>query len=85
MGGATRAGGTSGGDPGGPELRMGAITTYASAATSADAGIVSTHAITMFPATPQRTAESRSLAPTPMIALEITCVVDTGIPKWEAV
>ena len=39
----------------------------------------------MFPATPQRTAESRSLDPTPMIALEITWVVETGIPKCEAV
>ena len=38
----------------------------------------------MLPATPQRTAENRSLAPTPMIALEITWVVETGIPKWEA-
>ena len=41
--------------------------------------------LTMLPATPQRTAEKRSLAPTPMIALEITWVVDTGIPKCEAV
>ena len=41
--------------------------------------------MTMLPATPQRTAESRSLEPTPMIALEITWVVDTGIPKCDAV
>ena len=38
----------------------------------------------MLPATPQRTAENRSLEPTPMIADEMTWVVDTGIPKWEA-
>ena len=38
----------------------------------------------MFPATPQRTAENRSLAPTPMIADEMTWVVDTGIPKCDA-
>ena len=38
----------------------------------------------MLPATPQRTAESRSLEPTPMIALEMTWVVETGIPKCDA-
>ena len=38
----------------------------------------------MLPATPQRTAEKRSLAPTPMIADEITWVVETGIPKVDA-
>ena len=54
-------------------------------ATSAEAGIVRIRAITMFPATPHRTADIRSLEPTPMIALEITWVVETGIPKWEAV
>ena len=32
----------------------------------------------MLPATPQRTAESRLLDPTPMIADEITWVVETG-------
>jgi len=41
--------------------------------------------MTMLPATPQRTADNRSLAPTPMIALEITWVVETGIPKCDAV
>ena len=40
--------------------------------------------MTMLPATPQRTAENRSLEPTPMIADEITCVVETGMPKCEA-
>ena len=39
----------------------------------------------MLPATPQRTADSRSLDPTPMIALEMTWVVETGIPKCDAV
>ena len=40
--------------------------------------------MTMLPATPHRTAENRSLDPTPMIADEMTCVVDTGIPKLDA-
>lgn len=34
--------------------------------------------------TPQRTAETRWLAPTPMIEPLTTCVVETGKPKWEA-
>ena len=45
---------------------------------------MSTHAIRMLPATPQRTAENRSLEPTPMIADEITWVVETGMPKCDA-
>ena len=32
----------------------------------------------MLPATPQRTAENRSLEPTPMIADEMTWVVETA-------
>ena len=36
----------------------------------------------MFPATPQRTAESRLPAPEPITAPEITCVVESGKPKW---
>ena len=48
------------------------------AATSAAAGIVSTQAKTMFPATPQRTADSRFVAPEPITAPEITCVVESG-------
>ena len=32
----------------------------------------------MFPATPQRTAESRFVAPEPITAPEITCVVESG-------
>ena len=50
------------------------------AATAAAAGMVSTQAITMFPATPQRTADSRRVAPAPMIEDEITCVVEIGSP-----
>ena len=34
----------------------------------------------MRPATPQRTAENRWIAPTPMMAPLIVCVVDTGMP-----
>src|SRR6058998_3783515 len=49
-------------------------------ATSADAGIVRIHAQTIRPATPQRTAEKRWIAPTPMIEPVIVCVVLTGIP-----
>jgi hypothetical protein len=47
-------------------------------------GIVRIQAVAMLRATPQRTALIRSLVPTPMIALEMTCVVETGMPKWEA-
>jgi len=47
----------------------------------AEAGIVNTHAQTILRATPQRTAESRRVAPTPIIAPAIVCVVLTGIPK----
>ena len=36
-------------------------------------------------ATPQRTPRGPRLDPTPMIALEMTCVVETGIPKWAVV
>ena len=55
-----------------------------SSATVPEAGMVRTQAMRMFPATPQRTAEKRSLEPTPMIADEITWVVETGIPKCDA-
>ena len=41
-------------------------------------GIVSSQAITMFPATPQRTAEKRWVAPAPRTEPEIEWVVDTG-------
>src|SRR5438045_9770123 len=45
------------------------------------AGMVTTHATTMCPAIPQRTADKRLVAPTPRIAEEMTWVVETGIPK----
>ena len=48
------------------------------------AGIVSTQAQTIRPAIPQRTAESRCVAPTPTIEPVIVCVVLTGMPKWVA-
>ncbi len=51
---------------------------HRSAATSAAAGIVRIHAKTMFPATPQRTAESRFVAPAPITAPETTWVVESG-------
>src|SRR5437879_8494867 len=50
----------------------------------AAAGIVRTHAHTICPATPHRTADSRWAAPTPAIAPVMVWVVLTGIPKWEA-
>ena len=46
-------------------------------------GMVSTHAHTTRPATPQRTADSRRVAPTPTMAPVIVCVVDTGMPAWD--
>jgi hypothetical protein len=42
------------------------------------AGMVSTHAHTIWPATPQRTADRRRTAPTPTIAPVIACVVLTA-------
>jgi hypothetical protein len=47
-------------------------------------GIVSTHAHTTWPATPHRTAESRWADPTPTIAPVIVCVVETGMPEYDA-
>src|ERR1051325_7238193 len=38
----------------------------------------------MLPATPQRTADRSLAAPAPMIAPEITCVVDSGKPTCDA-
>ena len=52
---------------------------------SADAGIVSTQAQTICPATPQRTADSRRVAPTPTIAPVIVCVVLMPMPSCVAV
>ena len=49
-------------------------------ATNADAGMVNTHAHTIRVATPQRTAESRCVLPTPTMAPVMVWVVLTGIP-----
>ncbi len=46
--------------------------------------MVRTQATTRFPATPQRTAESRLEAPTPMTAVEMVWVVLMGAPSPEA-
>ena len=50
----------------------------------AEAGMVMIHAMTMLPATPQRTAEERCAAPTPTMAPVMVCVVETGMPKQVA-
>ena len=55
------------------------------APTAAAAGIVSTHAHTICRATPQRTADSRRVAPTPTIAPVIVCVVLMPTPSAVAV
>src|SRR4026207_911571 len=46
---------------------------------AAGRGII--HAITMLPATPQRTADTLLAAPTPVIAPVMVWVVDTGTPN----
>ena len=51
------------------------------AATKALAGIVSTQAQTILPATPQRTALARCVEPTPTMAPVMVCVVETGTPS----
>ena len=43
-----------------------------------------TQAMTMLPAMPQRTADNRRAAPTPIIAPVIVWVVDTGMPSHVA-
>ncbi len=45
------------------------------------AGMVKTHATTIFEATPQRTADERLDIPTPIIEPVTVWVVLTGIPK----
>jgi len=45
-------------------------------------GSVRTQAMTILPAMPHRTAESRLVAPTPRMAVETTWVVLTGRPQW---
>lgn len=52
---------------------------------TAAAGRVETQAVTMFPAIPQRTAERRFVAPTPMIAQVIVWVVEIGACSQNAV
>ena len=47
--------------------------------------MVSTQATTMLPATPQRTADSRFVAPTPRIDEVIVWVVEIGAAKANAV
>ncbi len=47
---------------------------------AAAAGMVSIHAPTIWRAIPHLTAESFSVAPTPIIEEDITCVVLTGMP-----
>ena len=47
--------------------------------------MVVAQATTTFAATPQRTAESRWVAPTPMMPPVIVCVVLIGMPKYEAI
>src|SRR5918996_3085067 len=48
-------------------------------------GIVRTQAIRMFPATPQRTALRRFVAPAPSTEPETVCVVETGKPRCAVV
>ena len=47
--------------------------------------MVSIHAHIRLTVTPQRTVLSRLVAPTPIIAPEMVCVVLTGAPKFAAV
>ena len=49
------------------------------------AGIVTIQAITIFPTILHLTACAWNVEPTPIIAVEITCVVLKGIPKCDAV
>ena len=48
----------------------------------AAAGSVNSQAVTMLPATPQRTADTRLPAPAPITPPLITWVVESGKPKW---
>src|SRR4051794_14007297 len=48
------------------------------------AGRVGPRATGFLPATPQPPADTRLAAPPPMIAPEMTCVVDSGKPTCEA-
>jgi len=53
------------------------------AAINAETGMVSIQAVTKLSVTPQRTADTLLVTPTPMIDPVIVCVVDTGIPKCQ--
>lgn len=53
-------------------------------AKAAAAGKVSTQAVTILPATPHRTEESRLVAPTPMIAVVMVWVVEIGACRTSA-
>jgi hypothetical protein len=64
---------------------MGSRTSQHNAETAAAQGMVRIQAVTMLPATPQRTAEIRRVAPTPMIEVLITCVVEIGRPSCAVV
>ena len=46
---------------------------------------MSTQAVTIRLAMPQRTAERRRVDPTPRIAPEMACVVDIGMPNRVAI
>src|SRR5438874_2250858 len=63
-----------------PQAVIRRIRIHTAPAVTAEAGMVRIHAQTIRPATPQRTAEKRWIAPTPMIAPLIVCVVLTGMP-----
>src|SRR5256885_17193239 len=60
---------------------IGRRTRYATAETAAESGMVRTQAHTMRPATPHFTAETRRVAPTPMIAPVMGWGGDTGMPR----
>src|SRR5690348_15803722 len=55
------------------------------AATRAEAGRVRIQASTLLPATPQRTADSRLVAPTPLIAEVLVWVGEAGRPSGAVV
>src|SRR5690242_6184766 len=68
------------GGPAHPTWRTRLVTPHTMAAISAESGMVRIQAQTMLLATPQRTAESRWVAPTPRIEAVMVWVVLTGIP-----
>lgn len=55
---------------------------YVSPANKALTGMVSIHAQSRLTVTPQRTADTLLVTPTPMMEPVMVCVVETGIPKW---